>query len=223
MRRDRVGQDDRSSPARRGLNPGVGCVPMAFWRSLSDRRDRRRTVLLGGELMEGRTLPSTMPLVPSAHMRALEIVQSRHEALQARHAARLAAHERARAAHPPRDGTFHQRYKFAINTYQTGKKIAVSHNTLKVAGKFLKLSVSHDTLKVGRSYLRAALKGNTKTIRHLGDTNLVRKVGQDFTTLGHSGSAKRVGNSFAKFGHSVSHTFNRVFGQHHHPVEPRHH
>ena len=196
---------------------------MAFWRSLSDRRDRRRAVLLGGELMEGRTLPSTMALVPHAHMRALEIVHARHEMVQARHAARLAAHERAVRAHTPRDGTFHQRYKFAVNTYQTGKKIAVSHNTLKVAGKFLKLSVSHETLKVGRSYLRAVLAGNTKRIRHLGNTGLVRKVGQDFTSLSHSSSAKSVGKSFSKFGHSVSHTFMRVFGQHDHTVKPRHH
>jgi hypothetical protein len=179
------------------------------WRE-ANRPARRRGRTVAVEALEGRLLLSAVPAAPTvgavAHVTPIVVAHpaSRHQ------------------VKPPwspggrPDPTFHGRLKFVTDTWKQSHALAYSHDVIKAGWHYTRLTFSHDTAKVGLAYLKAVIRGNSKEIHHLNKTDLVNKVGSDYTALGRTNVVRHVGQAFSRFGHSVSKQFNRLFTKHPH-------
>lgn len=201
---------------------------MLFGNEPRVERSRKRACRPGVESVESRTLLSTFIALPGVHpARALTpdvaqmhpFVAARARAAVARHRQHVADALAARQAAGPvinnsgsTGSPVGESGKLAVTTAWKGYWLTHSKDVAKVGVDYGKLTVSHDSRKLAYSYLHAALRGDTKTLNRLGHTNLVKKVGHDFSRLGSSSSVKTVGHKFKQFGNSVTDQFHKIFG-----------
>ena len=177
---------------------------LTWMSSDSKRRRAPREIKPSIEPMESRRLLSTSlvghPMI--AHRRALfaERVQQAHERVQAYN-----------AEHSENLQTLTGGIDFTTNTVDTGKKLATSKDVLSVGVNFAKRGVAQDTTRVGWEYVKAVARADGKTLRGLGNTTLVKQVGQEFAALGHSDAVKKVGHGFASFGNAVTRAYHKIF------------
>src|SRR5262245_58281821 len=158
-----------------------------WWRdggSDGERRGKGTRRRLGFDLMEGRVLLSALGAHPARAGRGAALQAARLVAVRSgvRDGGDPATTTPPAPTTPqPGHSSLGDQVEFAVKTYADGRSMAASPAVQKVGVSYAKLSLAHDTRKVGVAYLRAALKGDGKTLNHLGDTRLVRKVGHDFT------------------------------------------
>jgi hypothetical protein len=157
-----------------------------------------------------------MTVVPTPPASRAAMIEARkehraevREVAHQRQLARYAAEYQKALTSKPSVG---QQLAFSYNTIRTAHKLVFSPSLPSTAWKFTKLSISHDTRKIGMAYIKAFFKGDGHTLDQLGNTRLVRNIGQEYTNLAHSPEAKKISRGFTHFGLAVAKQFNHLFG-----------
>ncbi len=186
---------------------------MVPWRRVSGRGRVARSLTLGVEPMEARALLSTVAAPPVAqtapNIAAFEAPLQSSSTTAAPTPSPATTTPAPTPAVAPR---VIQGGQEAATDAWNGYWLVHSKNVAKLGLDFAKVAVSHDTRKVAGAYISAAFKGDGKTIAQLNKTNVVKQVGNAFSSLSSSPGVKYVGSQFSDFGKSVATQFNKLFG-----------